>query len=605
MATGKQLKQSTSQTNPRQSAKRPQLQKSAPAPATLNRSVTLQSSTPQQILQLQRTIGNRAVQRLLSRVQDQPVIGAAGGEVSSDVQTAIDQARGGGQPLEAGVATRVGEALATDFSEVRVHTDANSQAINHALGAKAATVGNDIFFSAAAYNPGTTSGQHLLAHELTHVVQQGGSRVRQVQTQLKVGAAHDRYEQEAERTAQKIMQSPTRSDAPQVPLLHSAASSTAPQRHMLQRSLTLDGQPVKSFEALSPEQASALKVAIKAQGITGSLEFDRQIIEALIDHSDRMQLTLADLLGLIPQVYQLYIGEVQITDPNNLAFKVMQQIQATDTATTTLGQSLDTKVPINPRNAAAFNRILDQHPEFLKFMQQRQLGFKFNSSEAKGIGGMYKRKGGPGGTVHLDPVAGKEPPDIFLRAFIHEIGHGTFQQLLLKEKLDSKTSKDGFIAMRARYAVVTAALNQQIANDTIQGHQRKQRDMGAVAQLAPLLSEQAHLEELLPQEEAKFTRDGKKMYDAWQILRANQGQHMLGVDLGKVASAEQRKGYQAATFEEFCAESFMHVVKEPGALTDHVQALGANGQTPPNVMQAWVTTLGILIKYRELILDNK
>jgi hypothetical protein len=60
-----------------------------------------------------------------------------------------------------------------DFSEVRVHTDAKAEASARSIGALAYTVGNDIVFDHGRYSPGTTDGRRLLAHELTHVVQQG------------------------------------------------------------------------------------------------------------------------------------------------------------------------------------------------------------------------------------------------------------------------------------------------------------------------------------------------------------------------------------------------------------------------------------------------
>jgi hypothetical protein len=59
-----------------------------------------------------------------------------------------------------------------DFSGVRVHTDAHSDSLNHSLHARAFTTGKDIFFKQGEYNPGSSTGQELIAHELAHVVQQ-------------------------------------------------------------------------------------------------------------------------------------------------------------------------------------------------------------------------------------------------------------------------------------------------------------------------------------------------------------------------------------------------------------------------------------------------
>jgi len=179
------------------------------------------SATPGQIMQLQRQYGNRAIQRLIQRaqadVQRQAPVGLQGGTVEGGLQSQIDSARsGGGQALDKGVGSQLGSAMGADFSGVKVHADTQADTLNRSLSAKAFTLGNDVFFSKGAYAPGTHSGKELLAHELTHVVQQGGAtqssgagqsgnKVNKVQTKLKVGPAGDKYEQEADSVAHQVM----------------------------------------------------------------------------------------------------------------------------------------------------------------------------------------------------------------------------------------------------------------------------------------------------------------------------------------------------------------------------------------------------------------
>src|SRR5690349_8583194 len=69
-------------------------------------------------------------------------------------------------------------AFGADFSSVRVHSDLAAHDAAESLGAHALTIGTDIFFHAAAYRPGTPTGDRLLAHELAHVVQQADGRPR-------------------------------------------------------------------------------------------------------------------------------------------------------------------------------------------------------------------------------------------------------------------------------------------------------------------------------------------------------------------------------------------------------------------------------------------
>lgn len=93
--------------------------------------------------------------------------------VTSDVQTAIQQQTSGGQPLSNDVRTFMEPRFGADFSNVRIHTNAESAGLSNQLSARAFTYQNHIFFSRDQYQPGTSEGKQLLAHELTHTVQQG------------------------------------------------------------------------------------------------------------------------------------------------------------------------------------------------------------------------------------------------------------------------------------------------------------------------------------------------------------------------------------------------------------------------------------------------
>jgi hypothetical protein len=103
---------------------------------------------------------------------DIPRMGLEGSPVAPDVEAAIQRARDGGQPLDSAVQVQMGAVLGHDFSTVRVHTDAQTDALNQQFGAKAFTTGRDIFFRQGEYNPGSESGRELIAHEVGHVVQQ-------------------------------------------------------------------------------------------------------------------------------------------------------------------------------------------------------------------------------------------------------------------------------------------------------------------------------------------------------------------------------------------------------------------------------------------------
>ena len=110
-----------------------------------------------------------------------------------------------GQPLEATSRVFFGTRFGHDFSQVRVHSDGTAAESARAVGALAYTVGNDIVFDSGQYAPQTTSGQRLLAHEMTHVLQQRvASSGRSTYSSLRIGAAGDAFEREAEMNAAAI-----------------------------------------------------------------------------------------------------------------------------------------------------------------------------------------------------------------------------------------------------------------------------------------------------------------------------------------------------------------------------------------------------------------
>lgn len=139
------------------------------------------------------TVAAKVVEQINSPTSQQPVQGkvepvveptvmrdggVGGGAVDASVEQSIQQAKGGGQGLSEDVREPMEQAFGADFSGVRVHNNSNADQLNRSLNARAFTTGPDIFFKQGEYNPGNREGQALLAHELTHVVQQNGNAVQ-------------------------------------------------------------------------------------------------------------------------------------------------------------------------------------------------------------------------------------------------------------------------------------------------------------------------------------------------------------------------------------------------------------------------------------------
>jgi hypothetical protein len=112
----------------------------------------------------------------ISRIQASGNSGAF--QAPAHVETRINQMQGGGQPLPESEQEFFEQRLGYDFSGVRIHTDPNAVQASRDIQAHAFTIGHNIAFNEGAYQPGTTAGRRLLAHELTHVVQQGAAGVQ-------------------------------------------------------------------------------------------------------------------------------------------------------------------------------------------------------------------------------------------------------------------------------------------------------------------------------------------------------------------------------------------------------------------------------------------
>ena len=113
-------------------------------------------------------------------------------EVPRRVQAGIEDRRGGGASLDAGVRERLAPGLGDPLSDVRIHTDTGAGTLARAVSARAFATGRDVFFAHGEYRPGTTDGDRLLAHELAHVVQQRGAPASGVMRLSQPGDAHER-----------------------------------------------------------------------------------------------------------------------------------------------------------------------------------------------------------------------------------------------------------------------------------------------------------------------------------------------------------------------------------------------------------------------------
>jgi hypothetical protein len=124
------------------------------------------------------------------------------GRVHPDVEATIAQTRGGGHDLDPRSRERFGGALGDSLADVRVHTDEIADGLANSVSARAFTTGSDIYFAQGEFQPGSSEGERLLAHELTHVAQQ---RDAAASGPLLVSSPSDALETEAERSADELV----------------------------------------------------------------------------------------------------------------------------------------------------------------------------------------------------------------------------------------------------------------------------------------------------------------------------------------------------------------------------------------------------------------
>lgn len=107
-----------------------------------------------------------------TKAQREAIPGAGNAIAADGVEESIQRSQGKGQELTPTVREPMEDAFGFDFGRVRIHADTEGDRLSRSLEARAFTTGEDIFFRQGAYAPDSPSGKKLLAHELTHVVQQ-------------------------------------------------------------------------------------------------------------------------------------------------------------------------------------------------------------------------------------------------------------------------------------------------------------------------------------------------------------------------------------------------------------------------------------------------
>ncbi len=117
-----------------------------------------------------------------------------------EIESRIHSSIGYGVKLPESSNQFMSSAIGADFSGVKIHTDSSAVQMNRQLNARAFTYGNNIFFNSGEYNPHSSSGKNLLAHELTHVVQQGSAQTANSGSHVQKKSGNRRYVKTVEKS---------------------------------------------------------------------------------------------------------------------------------------------------------------------------------------------------------------------------------------------------------------------------------------------------------------------------------------------------------------------------------------------------------------------
>ncbi|HET7461546.1 MAG TPA: DUF4157 domain-containing protein [Longimicrobium sp.] len=177
-----------------------------------------------------RAAGNQAMLRM---GRGRGEAGPAGGD---GLAAALRATRGAGRPLDEAPRAWLGASLGADLGAVRVHTGPDAARLSRSLGAEAFTWGRNLYFGEGRYRPGSGAGMRLLAHEVTHALQQG-MHDDAAHGPLRVSDPGDGAEREAERVAGRVGDLKA---APGAAAARATASGTRTVQPCIQRSKTLD-----------------------------------------------------------------------------------------------------------------------------------------------------------------------------------------------------------------------------------------------------------------------------------------------------------------------------------------------------------------------------
>ena len=265
----------------------------------------------------------------------------AGFDASPDFEGRLSAARGGGAPLPDPTRAFMEQRIGADFSGVKVHTDAQSDALNQAIQARAFTTGQDVFFRQGEFEPATTGGKALIAHELTHVVQQTGAAMRAPEPDapapiVRTTAGERAIQAKGDGTTTDITAQPVEGEGPtaetHIPTLEEelVAEGAADSG-----SLTIPAPKARGLAKIGASVKSAVRAGSDGDPVKQAIDkLDRAAVERIIEliAKDQLEYTSQQLawLGRRNSALQSDPSTYETTLQNELAWEKAASISELD-----------------------------------------------------------------------------------------------------------------------------------------------------------------------------------------------------------------------------------------------------------------------------------
>jgi Domain of unknown function (DUF4157) len=251
---------------------------------------------------------------------------ATGSLVGCDSALVRDVVTSPGKPLDPGARSMMEPRFGHDFANVRIHVDSKAAESARSVDADAYTIGRDIAFGAGRFAPETRTGRRLLAHELTHVLQQRGVSNLQTSSKVSVSRPEDAAEREADRTADLVVSYggvPTRFFARSASLQRQApvapAKPAAPAK-ISKKTVTIQPVAVANDDGKSPTAIPSFADAKTIWGkccvnltVRATKQVDKAAykeLEAPLDCAPKVEaLSLATAAGVSGKVISVFVPD--------------------------------------------------------------------------------------------------------------------------------------------------------------------------------------------------------------------------------------------------------------------------------------------------------